>query len=265
MISCRNICFCVAAVLSACASSSDEVATGAETHRATSRTQNVDRSSDRPMPIIASTQGTPSPERSPVTGCYELGPGKPSPFPNPSHCKDPPKYATTLSNSDCIARAKNIQLQWQRENAAAGNNGQAMRNAERRAQTDLRTLFRTVCAHHPDARTWIAKADQVLSGTGSGFAGGSGAQSLPSRKADDASRYYSPVLRCLAIQRAQNSNFAFCIYNACAQPLEASFSGGMVSVAPQRCVPISAGPNPTLYAACNKNDLYDKARGQCRR
>lgn len=88
----------------------------------------------------------------------------------------------------------------------------------------------------------------------------------PQTSADQlANRYYSPIQNCLSIQRAQNSNFTYCIANACNKSLEAHFSGGMWTVGAGKCNPISAGPNPVLFAACEKNDGFDKARGLCRR
>jgi hypothetical protein len=98
------------------------------------------------------------------------GPGgcdMPTPDPNRtdpwiSECKTPPVHVATLSNADCIARAKSIQLAWRQEGDAAGGDPGRLAAAERRAQLALKELFQTRCAHFPDAAGWVARADLVL-------------------------------------------------------------------------------------------------------
>ncbi|MET0382887.1 MAG: hypothetical protein ABW032_05640 [Burkholderiaceae bacterium] len=162
-------------------------------------------------------------------------------------------------NQRCIERATSIQRQWAVENRAAAGNRAEMAAAERRAQAALRNLFQTSCAAHPDARIWIAKANETLSASPEGSSPGA------ANPGSAGGNYYAPIPNCLALRHDPKSTFQHCIHNACGQALEANFSGGMVSVWPQMCVPIAAGPNPVLFAACNKDDGFDRSRGLCRK
>jgi hypothetical protein len=197
-------------------------------------------------------------------GCLQPHMGEPTTSSGPGDCKPAPTYSTLLSHGQCIERARAIQLEWKQESDMAGSNGARLVAAERKAQLALKQLFQQQCAHHPDAAAWVRKADQTLRGeTGAAAAFGSGGQGGDAGTSTD--KYYTPIINCMGIRRAQNSNFTFCIANDCNRTLEAHFSGGMVSVGAGRCAPISAGPNPVFYAACEKNDGFDRATHRCRR
>lgn len=75
---------------------------------------------------------------------------------------------------------------------------------------------------------------------------------------DDSSRYYAP-LGC--VTEGVDKYGSPQARNGCGRPVEIHFTGGMTTVI--ETFPL--GKNGVLFATCEKNDGYDRARGQCKR
>lgn len=174
-----------------------------------------------PNASAATPPPTPAEEQAPTESAincaraeairYQGQPG----FARPPECIEPAPVSTQLTGVECINRAAAIQNQWRIEGDQAGGNAQLIRAAEVRAQTTLRTLFTTTCAHHPDARTWVSKADMVLKG-GSTYTPAATLQPAP-----QAANTSQIAVQCMSVRRDPNGNYAAYLENHCGVTIEA--------------------------------------------
>lgn len=80
----------------------------------------------------------------------------------------------------------------------------------------------------------------------------------------ESDRYY-PSDGCLKMVLAPKGITKYCIQNSCGQAREAHWAGGMGTVGAGACRGVDSGGSTQIYASCNPNDGYDRARGMCRR